>query len=228
MRHASLHLATIFGFAVALPWVRTVAQEPAAKRSPLTLPLALKLGPDEITQYTDPSEAGQDRAARLYAEARRIETEHALAERDVALVIELDDWRRVLARCRNGSCSLAYLVNGGGTMYSHAAARNCASLEDFLSQLAPRLPFSKGKGDAKAAKQIEAAIAFVKKLKLPGAGRDKEARESHAALAAEVKRNVESWIELKGMVEEITAAEAVKMVRFAGDSLSWIQEGKSN
>lgn len=224
MTHQLNRLAAALGLAAALPSSAILAQDAEGKRPPLTQSLALKLGPEELTQYTDPSEAGQDRAARLYAEAKRIETEQALARRNLPLVIELDEWREMLRLCRHGSCSIAYIVNGGGTMYSHGGARDCAILEDFLAQLAPRLPLPPGKGSPKASKKIEETIAFLKGLKPLDTGLDKkEAREAKAALAAEVKRIVEAWAGLKGMVQEINSADATKIVEFAADSLIWLK-----
>lgn len=212
-----------FAAGLAGPMIR--AADPEEKRTPVPMALALKLGPEDLTKYTDLSEAGQDNAALLYASAKRVATEYALAQRDVALVNELEDWRVVLRKCRNGSCSLAYLVNGGGTMYSHAEARGCAPLEDFLADLAKRLPLAKGKGDPKAARQIEDTISFLKKLKPFDAGDAKGSKAARAQLAAEVKQISENWAELKGMISEIPADDATAIAAFAIESLGWLKEG---
>jgi hypothetical protein len=187
--------------------------------------LALKLGPEELTQYTDLSESGQDRAAMLYANAKRVQTEHALAQKDVALVGELEEWRGVLRRCRGRSYSLAYVVYGGGTMYSHAQARDCAMLEDFLADLAKRLPLAEGKGDPNAARQIDETIAFLKKLKLVDAGDPKGAKAAKSQLAAEVKDAAKWWSDLKNMVAELKADDAAKISAFAIESLEFLKQG---
>lgn len=203
------------------------AADEGEKKGPVTLSKALKLGVEELTEYTDPSEVGQDRAAHLYATAKRVETEHALALKNVALVITLDEWRQTISDCRQGSTSLAYIVNGGGTMYSHGAARDCAELEDFMAVLAKRLPIAEGKGDAKANKQIDDAIAFIKKLKTFESGDAKEDKEAKASLAAEVAKVTEHWTSLKYMISEIPTEDAKRIATFAVDSLSWLKEGEN-
>lgn len=201
-----------------------IAQNADDQKKPLTLAKALKLGVEDLTQYTDQSEAGQDNAAYLYATAKRIETEHTLAQRDLLQVSELDRWRSVLAKSRNNCCYAAYLVNGGGTMFTHAAHRNCAALEDFLADLAKRLPLKKGKGDSKAEKEIDETLIYFKKLK-PIDGADAETDKSAKAdLAAHVKELVEHWTELKEMIHDVNADDARKIVAIAADSLAWLKD----
>lgn len=200
-----------------------IAQNADEKKNPLTMAKALKLGAEDLTQYTDQSEAGQDNAAYLYATAKRIETEHTLAQRDLKQVTELTKWRLILSKCRNGSCNAAYLVNGGGTMFTHAAHRNGAALEDFLTDLAKRLPLKKGQGDPKAEKEIDETIVFLKKLK-PSDGGDAESDKSAKAyLAALVKELEEHWTELKEMIHDVNADDARKIVTIAADSLAWLK-----
>ncbi|HEY2573072.1 MAG TPA: hypothetical protein VGH65_03350 [Verrucomicrobiaceae bacterium] len=194
-------------------------------RKPVPQSLALKLGPEELTQYTDLSESGQDRAAILYANAKRVETEHALAQKDVTLVGELEGWRQILRRCRRGCVGLAYVVNGGGTMYSHAQARDGASLEDFLAELAKRLPLAEGKGDPEAAKQVDDTIAFLKKLKLVDTGDSKGVKAAKAQLVLEVEEVTQSWSELKYMISELKGDEAESIAAFAVESLGFLKEG---
>ncbi|MGH8048358.1 MAG: hypothetical protein ACREKL_14035 [Chthoniobacterales bacterium] len=184
----------------------------------------LKLGLDGLLNASDPSEAGQDHAAWLYATARRLETENALAQKNLELVLALDDWRDVLGKCRRGSCELACIVNGGGTMYSHGEARDCAPVEDFLAVLAKQLPLADGKGSAKATAKIEAAIAFLKKLKLYDSGDAAADKEAATRLDDERDRIIEQWENLKYMVSDIPAKQADKIAAFADDSLSWLKE----
>lgn len=209
---------------IALVSHSIIAQNADEKKKPLTMAKALKLGAEDLTQYTDQSEAGQDNAAFLYATAKRIETEHTLAQRDLLQVSELDRWRSVLAKCRNGSCNAAYLVNGGGTMFTHAAHRNCAALEDFLADLAKRLPLKKGKGYPKAEKEIDESIAFLKKLKPSDGGDVEPDKSAKADLADLVKELVEHWTELKEMIREVPAEDAREIVTIAADSLAWLKE----
>jgi hypothetical protein len=194
------------------------------KNTPLTIAIALKLGAEGLTRYTDPSEAGQDRAARLYAAARQLKTESALAQKNLEQVLVLDDYRDSLSKVCVGSCNLAYIVNGGGTMYSHGAARECAPLEDFLAGLAKELPFAEGKGSGKASAKIDAAIAFLKTLQTYDSGDADSDREAAANLAAGRDRVIEKWENLKYYISEIPAADADKIAAFAGESLSWLKE----
>ena len=192
-----------------------------AKPAPLTMAKALKLGPEKLTDFTNPSEAGQDQAAQLYAMAKRIETEHALAQKNLEMVAVLDEWRGIISRCRMDSCHLAGLVNGGGTMYSHGANRDAAQVEDFLAGLVRRLPFAAGKGDPAAAKQLEEAIKFLKTLK-PA---DPEAAgENKAALTEGIREATGHWEALKAMVSEIPAADAKRIAAFTVKSLGWLKE----
>src|SRR5262249_42052782 len=103
-------------------------------------------------------------------------------------------------------------------------ARDCAAVEDFLATLAKRLPLAEGKGDAKAAKQIDDTTAFLKKLKPFDAGDAKGNKKARADLADEVKRITEFWTNLKYMVEQIPAEDAKKIVAFAADTVNWLKE----
>ncbi len=200
------------------------AKDTDESKKPLTVARALKLGVEELTQYTDSSEAGQDNAAHMYATAKRIETEHALGQRDLRQVIKLGYWRSVLSKCRNGSCNAAYMVNGGGTLYTHAASRNGAALEDFLADLAKRMPLPAGNGDAKAEKEIDEIIAFLKKLK-PYDSVDAESdKRAQADLAATIKELEEQWNGLKVMIHEVAADDARRIVAIASDSMNWLKE----
>ena len=201
-----------------------IAQNADDKPEAVTMQKALKLGAEELTQITGGSEVGQDHAAYLYATAKRIETENALAQKDVQLVIDLHDWREAISKARGSCYSLAYIINGGGTMYTHSHARDCAAVEDFLADLAKRLPLKDGKGDAKASKVIDDTISVIKKLKPADLGDAKTNKRAKTDLADEVKRVTEVWTNLKYMVEAIPADEAKKIVAFAADTVTWLKD----
>jgi hypothetical protein len=190
------------------------AQNADKKEEPLTISEALKLDEEGLTQYTGHSEGGQDDAAYLRATAKRIETEHALAQKNLRLVISLEEWREVISKCRRSIFSLAYIINGGGTMYSHGEKRDCAAVEDFLAELSKSLPLPEGKGDAKAGKVIDDTILVIKNLH---AGSKKE----KSALADEIKRVILHWRSLKSQIEDIPAEDAKKIAAFATDPVSW-------
>jgi hypothetical protein len=197
-----------------------IAQD--GKKGPLTQNQALKLGPEKLTAYTNESEAGQDQAAFLYATAKQIQTEQALALKDLEQVVTLREWRDAITKCRQGAFSLAYIYNGGGTMYSHAGARDGAMVEDFLADFAKSLPLPQGKGSAKVVKKIDDNIAFIKTLNLADAGIDAD-KEAKAKLSAEASEVIQHWESLKYLIQEIPAAEAMKVVVFATGSLDWLK-----
>lgn len=200
------------------------AQEETNKPSPVPMARALKLGVEKLTEITGGSEAGIDRAAGMYAIARKLETELALAKTDVGRVMELEAWREALSLCRQTCFSLAYITNGGGTMYSHAGARDAAEVEDFLAGFSKRLPLAEGKGDPAAVKMITEAMAHLKTLKPFESGEadlDKEARKN---LTEELKRATEFWETLKYMSEHIPAEDAKAVATFATGALSWLKE----
>ncbi|MFZ4681458.1 MAG: hypothetical protein ACOYMS_03060, partial [Terrimicrobiaceae bacterium] len=192
-----------------------ICAEDSPDEAPVTAARALKLGLDGLLESTDPSEAGQDRAAQLYAVAKRLETENLLAKRNLELVFTLDEWRDVLSGCRRGSCDLAYIVNGGGTMYSHGAARDIAEVEVFLAGLSRNLPLASGEGSARAKGKIDDSIAFLNALKPFDSGDAAADKEANSNLAAERERVIAHWEVLKSMISEIPAGQAEKIATFA-------------
>jgi len=91
----------------------TVSAQDEDKPKMITAAQALKLGPEGLTELTNPSEAGQDQAAMLYATAKRLQTENTLAKRDLQAVVTLEEWRTAISQCRESAFSLAYIINGG-------------------------------------------------------------------------------------------------------------------
>ena len=140
----------------------SAAQDESPK---VTAAEALKLGVDKLTEKLgDESEAGQDSAARFYAIAKRLQTENKLAAKDLMLVSDLDNLRQVIGDWDDAWCEGMYHVSGGGTMWSHMQSRNNAVLEDFLAEIAAKMPLKEGNaGEAvhaewnKVKKGIEAA-----------------------------------------------------------------------
>src|SRR5260370_21527557 len=130
------------------------AQDTDEKKEPVTVSQALKLGEEGLTEYTGLSEVGQDQAAELYATAKRLTTEQALGQKNLQLVIDLENWRNVISACRRSSMSIGYITNGGGSMSGHQARRDAVAVEDFLAEFSQRLPLPEAKGDAKAGNVI--------------------------------------------------------------------------
>jgi hypothetical protein len=209
-------LVTATGFAV-MAAAHMATEHLIATNHPLTQAEALKLGPKQLVElFAYGTEATQDNAAQLYATAKRIETEQALAKRNLELVPQLDEWRQALAKCRAGSWELAGWTHGGGTMWYHSGERDCADLEDFLAKLANRLPLAESKGSLKAAKAINQAIAFIKKIQPYNDSKD---------FPAVVRKIAKEWEKLKVMIQDIPAADAQKIAAFAIDSLDCLKEG---
>lgn len=204
------------------PW--SLFAQDAEAPQPVPLAQALKLGPEKLTKFTDESEAGMDAAAILYATAKRVATERELAEKDVHLVLQLDTWRDAINECRESAYSLGYIVNGGGTMYSHGSARDQADLEDFLASFAKTLPLAMGKGSPKAKKKFDEALAVMKTLKVFESGDPASDKEARTNLTNEVKRVSQSWETLQSMCEELPAEQAMQVAAFATDVLKLLKE----
>ena len=222
-------LKYLTGLAVSISLTTIIplhAADVSDKSAPITATQALKLGVEGLTEFTGPSEVGQDEAARLYATARRLETEQSLAKKNLKLVTELDEWRSLLDICRGRCFDLAYIINGGGTMYTHGHARDCAEVEDFLATLAKRLPLAEGKGDKKASKQINDAIVFMKKLKPYSSGDAKADKESRDQFNNQIKEAEEHWTSLRYAIEAVPAEDAKMIAAFANDALSWLKESE--
>jgi len=123
-------------------------------------------------------------------------------------VLTLQERRTAIQQCRESAFSLAYIINGGGTMYSHGSARDTAAVEDFLAELASSLPLTEGEGDAKATQQIDNAMTFLKKLKVGDLGDAVANQEAQKNLKEEVERVIQHWEGLKFMISAVPATEA--------------------
>lgn len=190
------------------------AQDASKSQEPVTVAQALKLGEEGLTEYTGLSEVGQDEAAEYFAAATRLTTEQELGQKNLQLVLDLQNWRELITACRRSIDSLAYTVNGGGTMYSHGERRDVSPVEKFLVDFSKSLPLPDGKGDPNADKVMDRTIALVKSLRAP---------ERKGELAERVKRAVESFTNLKQMIDGIPAADAKKIAAFATDGVSgWL------
>ena len=213
IRHKMKKLTACLGLMIAMT-VYVFAQAGNEKNEPLPISQALKLGEEGLTEYTGLSEVGLDRAAEFYAAARRITAEQALGQKDLRLVLDLQSWRQPISDCRRSFYSLAYIVNGGGTMYSHGERRDCSAVEDFLAEFSNDLPLADGKGDPKADTVIDHTIAVIKNLRAP--------KEQKTELTQAIKRVTESFTNLKPLVDEIPGEQARKIVDFATDPMGWV------
>jgi hypothetical protein len=189
------------------------AQDEEEKKEPVTISQALKLGAEGLTEQTGTSEVGQDEAAEYYAAAKRITTEQALGQKNLQVVLDLQNWRGVISYCRKSCMSIGFITNGGGTMSGHQARRDAAEIEDFLADLSKSLPFPDAHGDPKAGEVIDRTIKVIKNLRAE--------KEQKAELAERVKGAVEAWTNLKQMIEQVPANDAKKIAFFATDPVSW-------
>ena len=88
----------------------------------------------------DTSEAGQNDATRIQADARRIRTETRLAKQSMRRVIVAAGWRRALNLWYDAQYEMIYLHEGGGTMWLHSMVRNDIEVEEFLEGVVDGLP----------------------------------------------------------------------------------------
>src|SRR6266849_10729185 len=221
LRDMKTFLSFLSGAAVMVGLV--FAQDANKSQEPVTVSQALKLGGEGLTEYTGLMEVGQDEAAEYYATAKRLTTEQALGQKSLQLVIDLQNWRDLISACRKSIDSLAYIVNGGGTMYSHGQRRDVSAVETFLAEFSKSLPLPDDKGDPNADKVIDRTIALIKNLHAE--------RDRKNELAERVKSTTESFTNLKNMVDQVPAGDAKKIVMFAtGDVSGWLlddnEEGK--
>lgn len=186
----------------------------AAASEPIDQQTVLSLDPDELAmKLGDGSEAGQDRAARMWAAAKRLETENRLAKKDVGKVLRLDGWRRALERWQSLQLETFAREAGGGTMWGHLASRDDVTLERFLAEHAEGLTADDA-DEVEAAgldllgpsmKRLDAAEKMIKEFGMPGFDRkDLEQRLTRSqqelswmtgALAdADARRAVTEWI----------------------------------
>lgn len=110
---------------------------------------ALQLGAEGIAaKRGDESEAGLGFASLFYAAAKRLETENALAARDITLVVDLGRYREAIAAWDLAWGDAMYAFSGGGSMWVHLASHREASREEMLAKLAQRMPLKAGAATA--------------------------------------------------------------------------------
>ncbi len=199
------------------------AQDDAIK--PVTAEQALKLGSEKLAteHMKDESEAGLDEAAQLYAAALRLKTENKLAKKELRDVFTLDHMRVTLSNCRESSIDLAGFINGGGSMFGHASARDSEAVEVFLSEIVELgFPPPSGEGSTKARKSVDQHIAYLKKLKPGEAANDKEMLADFNKYRQE---GIQAWENLGYIIDGLDSHRAEAFVEFALDTTEWLKEG---
>lgn len=212
-------MCLILAATMATATLPLAANDDGQATKPVTMKRALELGPEKLAEATNSSEGGQDWAATLYALAKRIEAEKALAEKDLELVMQLDSWREVIGPCRQSAFNLGYVINRGGTRYSHEGTRDAAKLEDFLGRLARKLPLPEGKGDGKALRRIDETIATLAKLKVVDLGDAKANAEAAKELKEEINDAKSALESLKSRIEGLPPAVALEVATFSCETL---------
>jgi hypothetical protein len=193
--------------------------------TPLPLEQVLKPGLDGWLAQFSESDDDMDQSAGIYEKARRIATEHPLAQRDVRQVFILDTLRAHLTACRQGVILLTPHVTGGGSAYRHEAAQDGATVEDFLAGFATKLPLPGGKGSAKATTEITAALAVLSQLTVPETGDPETDREAEAAFSVKRAEVVSHWEDLGALIRELPPPEAEEISAFAITSLEgWMDD----
>ncbi len=142
------------------------AQEEAAPSIPLTE--AVKLGVEGIAEKRgDTSETGYANAAITYAAAKRLETENALAARDMAFVVDLDHLRDVISGWDVAWSEALYAAAGGGTMWARLPAHLEASGEEMLAKLAKRMPLKPGSASPETLARWNKVGKIIEKASVP-------------------------------------------------------------
>lgn len=191
-------------------------------RKIITQDQALKAGPDKLMEILgDESEAGMDHAAILYSIAKRLETETALAKKDLLLVQQLDELRGPLTRWQDEVMTLGYIMTGGGTMWSHQSARNAASREDLLAVIAKDMPVEAPENPT-TLKAWEKVKAEIEKLALPkdAAEFDPEAPKN---FAEQKEKLLAHWQEMDFALYALPAKAANTVVEYAAQALEMLE-----
>ena len=137
------------------------AKSEEERAKPFVDPLeeVLSIGPEALAMKMGiPSEALMDRAARLWATAKRVETEGRVAKRSVRRVRVLAVWRSALDSWQDLQLEIVYMDAGGGTMWTHMMSRNDVDLEKFLAGVAEQLPLEGKEPDAVTSKALEGLL----------------------------------------------------------------------
>jgi len=162
LRHLPLHVLALAS-ALLLTATVTHAEEPPVLVGD-SMEAVLKLGPEELAvKLGNPSEAGLDRAARIWAAAKRIETEGRLAGRSVRRVMVLGQLRRALDGWQDLQLEIVSVESGGGTMWGHMMSRNDAELEKFLAGITDGLVIEEKDPEAEGAKALDAMLPAAEK-----------------------------------------------------------------
>ena len=164
---------------------------------------------DLAEELGDPSEAGQDQAARLMANAKRVETEGRIASKSMRRVMVLGDWRETLDDWSDLQLELVWVWSGGGTMYYHLMWRNDAPNEVLLAGLAENLPLTGKPVNQETSLKIDDLL--------------KKSKERLARIKAEIKRTGRKpplpIATLVGRLEEAHLALKTQF-QFAGDDVT--------
>jgi len=148
----------LIALSLTYPFTLGLAADDAAKTLVPDDSMAHVLKVDQIhalaEELGDSSESGQNQAAVLMANSKRIETEARIGSKSMRRVMVLADWRKALNQWSDIQLELVWCWSGGGSMYYHMMQRNDVVSENFLAGLAERLPLT-GKP---LTKQTEAKI----------------------------------------------------------------------
>lgn len=111
-----------------------------AGEKPMTLSDVLQYTPAQLVKEMGyAGEAGENRAAIIWAAAKRSQTNYTLGKNSVQAVLRLEEWRMMLNEWEDLKLQARAIESGGGTMWSHMSIRNDAWIESFLAQHAIQL-----------------------------------------------------------------------------------------
>lgn len=148
---------------------------------------------DLAEKHGETSECGQDYAAKLHANAVRIQTETRLASTSMERVIVLGMWRDALDRWDDLGLEVVILYMGGGSMWGHQMMRNNDAIEEFLSPIAGKFGVTavdlKPKTIAELDKLLKVRMTQISQAKAQAVKRKEKPQADVAELTEKLKEN---------------------------------------
>jgi hypothetical protein len=161
---------------------------------------------DLAEELGDSSESGQNQAAILMANAKRIETEARISSKSMRRVMVLGEWRKVINDWNDLQLEVVWFWRGGGTMYYHEMWRNNVAIENTLARVAEQLPLTGKPVTKETSLKIDALL--------------KQSMKRLAQAKAEIKRTGhQPPMPIESLTERLKEAHSLlkAQFRYAGD-----------
>jgi len=187
-----------------------------AEEKPMSISEVLKLTPEELAQKLgNSSEAGEDHAARLWAVAKRAETDATLGKKSVQAMQRLNEWRTVLNKWADHLLFARGIESGGGTMWSHLSARNDAWIESFLAKHMTSLSAEPKEGGKEFKTDYLKTVNATIDAGLKEFGEDNDHMRKQGLTLKEELKNTYSYLQylLRGLPEGPVKKAVIEMVK---------------